>query len=107
MWLHFTAVDGKNKVKCLYCDQQLSVASKSICSLIRHINKKHPTQRIVRQAHPDSNNNINNDSTNNVPIVTQSTSTAVSISNPVPPRITTNVPASQKIDVFFTTKLLM
>lgn len=109
IWLHYTSANGEKKVKCLYCDQQLSIANKSTCSLIRHMNKKHPTQHIVRQAHPESNTNTtSHDSTNNIPTVTQSTesiSTAVSVASSAPPRIGSTVSASQTLDGFFTTKL--
>lgn len=49
VWLHFSPIDAAKKVKCTYCGQQLSVANKSTCGLIRHLKAKHPLQKIERQ----------------------------------------------------------
>ncbi|XP_019763082.2 E3 SUMO-protein ligase ZBED1 [Dendroctonus ponderosae] len=48
IWVHFSE-ESEGKVTCLYCGQQLSVKNKSTCSLIRHMNQKHPAQSISRR----------------------------------------------------------
>ncbi|XP_017482850.1 PREDICTED: uncharacterized protein LOC108371749 [Rhagoletis zephyria] len=58
VWLHFSEEQQK-KVKCLLCGQHLSVTNKSTCGLIRHLNKKHRTQRISRHPAEESDNNNN------------------------------------------------
>ncbi|XP_036346148.1 zinc finger BED domain-containing protein 1-like, partial [Rhagoletis pomonella] len=50
IWLHFSDEKDK-KVKCKLCGQQISVANKSTTSLIRHMNRRHPFQKIARQEH--------------------------------------------------------
>uniref|UniRef100_A0AAR5PAX1 BED-type domain-containing protein n=1 Tax=Dendroctonus ponderosae TaxID=77166 RepID=A0AAR5PAX1_DENPD len=48
LWAHFSK-ESEDRVKCLYCGQQLSVKNRSTSSLMRHIKHKHPTQPIRRQ----------------------------------------------------------
>ncbi|XP_017467285.1 PREDICTED: zinc finger BED domain-containing protein 1-like [Rhagoletis zephyria] len=60
VWLLFSE-EKEKKVQCRLCSQKISVANKSTCNLLRHINNKHPTQRITRQeppirVDPDDNN---------------------------------------------------
>ncbi|GBP36452.1 hypothetical protein EVAR_88032_1 [Eumeta japonica] len=47
-WEHFTHA-LEDRVKCKYCEKELSIKNESACSLIRHLLKKHPSVEIHRR----------------------------------------------------------
>lgn len=51
IWMHFeTLLDNKDKAKCNYCKQILSISCGSVGNLSRHLKKIHPTIPIKRSA---------------------------------------------------------
>ncbi|XP_036332815.1 zinc finger BED domain-containing protein 6-like [Rhagoletis pomonella] len=64
VWLHFSE-EKEKKVKCLFCGQVLSVSNGSTCGLIRHLNKRHPTQIITRQGLQECEISVSNVSDEN------------------------------------------
>lgn len=49
IWLHFEITTDKDKAKCNYCQQILTVKCGSMGNLHRHMKNKHPTIAVKRQ----------------------------------------------------------